>query len=388
MPKGMCRARLLQGLLVLSLAASCGGPEEELELQVGERSLTAAVEQWRKLVEKYFKYQHVTWALNIIKCESGGNPNAYNSSSGASGLFQHLKQYWPARATAAGFPGASPFNAEANIAASAYLLYAAGGGPQHWSCKFSPYEDFNYVPQFYKNGQPVGCKPSCNGTKITAADCGVGDCAAYGATCVDDTLGVRCVSVFCPALGTKKVCASDKLIGDCDDGKITTGDCSVYGAFCSTAGGTAARCVSVYCAAGPSEVTKAHAVCLPDGKLAQCTAQGAVTNPMSCPAGESCVASGGSASCVKPGSPTPTPTPDAGPPPAGQDAGTPPIEPEPTPQTDAGPSWPTPPEPPSEPATVGGSELQGGCAVARTSAPPLPILLLLVLACLRRRCGR
>ncbi len=48
---------------------------------------------------------------------------------------------------------------KANIAASAYLLYAAGGGPQHWSCKFSPYEDFNYQPQFYKNGAPVGPPP-------------------------------------------------------------------------------------------------------------------------------------------------------------------------------------------------------------------------------------
>lgn len=380
----------LVAVLALSLAASCGGPEEE-EVQIGERSLTAAVEQWRKLVEKYFKYQHVTWALNIIKCESGGNPNAYNSSSGASGLFQHLKQYWPARATAAGFPGASPFNAEANIAASAYLLYAPGGGPQHWSCKFSPYEDFSYVPQFYKNGQPVGCKPSCNGTKITAADCGVGDCAAYGATCVDDSLGVRCISVFCPALGTKKVCASDKLIGDCADGKITTGDCSAYGAFCSTAGGTAARCVSSYCASGPSEVTKAHAICLPDGKLAQCTAQGSVTNPMACPSGQSCVASGGSASCVG-GSPAPSPAPDSGPPSQGADAGSPstppPPEPEPTPGADGGSSWPTPePELPTAPASAV-SELQGGCAVGGAPTSPstlLACLILLALASRRRR---
>jgi MYXO-CTERM domain-containing protein len=144
---------------LLALLGSCGGEELESEVRTNTYPITAAVEQWRKLVEKHFKYQHVTWGLNIIQCESGGDPNAYNSSSGASGLFQHLKQYWPARATAAGFPGASPFNAEANIAASAYLLYAAGGGPQHWSCKYSPFENFSYQPQFYKNGVAINPTP-------------------------------------------------------------------------------------------------------------------------------------------------------------------------------------------------------------------------------------
>ena len=369
--------RLLAGLLVLAVTASCG-PEPEDTIGIDRRPLPAAVEQWRKLVEKYFKYQHVTWALNIIKCESGGDPNAYNASSGASGLFQHLKQYWDARATAAGFPGASPFNAEANIAASAYLLYAPGGGPQHWSCKFSPYEDFNYVPQFYKNGVAVGCKPSCNGSKITGADCGVGDCAAYGATCVDDTLGVRCISVFCPALGQKKVCVSDKLIGDCDNGGLSTGDCSVYGAFCSTAGGTPARCVSVFCAAGPNEVTVPHSVCLPDGRLAQCTDVGAVTGAVACSEGESCIATAGTASCVKPS----TPAPDSGSPPSGADAGIAPS-PDPSPSPDPGGPGPDPELPPLA-GNPTPSELEGGCAVG--SAPTsLPWLWLLPLAWLRRR---
>lgn len=166
-------------IVALALAASslvaCGYEGEPIDSD--EQGLTAQVEQWRKLVEKHFKYQHVTWGLNIIKCESGGNPNAYNASSGASGLFQHLKQYWAARASAAGFPGASPFNGEANIAASAYLLYANGGGPQHWSCKFSPFEDFNYKPQYYKNGvavappTPCGTLPSAGGTISESGSC-------------------------------------------------------------------------------------------------------------------------------------------------------------------------------------------------------------------------
>jgi hypothetical protein len=212
---------LIAGLVLLAVTGSCG-PVEEQELTRETYALPAAVEQWRKPVEKYFKYQHVTWALNIIKCESGGNPNAYNSS-GASGLFQHMKQYWPARATAAGFPGASPFDPVANIAASAYLLYASG--PGQWSCKFSPFEDFNYQPQFYKNGVAVGCKLSCSGAKLTRSDCAVTDCAASSATCVDDTLGARCVSTLCPAQGQKKVCASGTQLGSCNNGGLSTSTC-------------------------------------------------------------------------------------------------------------------------------------------------------------------
>lgn len=47
-----------------------------------------APSEWRSLVLS------LPWdagtALRIIQCESGGNPNAYNRSSGATGLFQIL----------------------------------------------------------------------------------------------------------------------------------------------------------------------------------------------------------------------------------------------------------------------------------------------------------
>ena len=66
--------RLLPALSAcIALAAGCGDVDETCSTSF---PLTAQVEQWRKLVEKYFKYQHVTWGLNIIKCESGGDPNA------------------------------------------------------------------------------------------------------------------------------------------------------------------------------------------------------------------------------------------------------------------------------------------------------------------------
>ncbi|MBX3126848.1 MAG: hypothetical protein KF718_09020 [Polyangiaceae bacterium] len=217
--------------------------------------------------------------------------------------------------------------------------------------------DYKKILQFYYGADiqilkatgacTSGCEPkSCQGTKIVS-DCGVGDCAAYGATCVNDSLGVRCASVFCPAQGTKKVCVNDKLIGDCSDGAISTGDCSVYGAkcvddnlgarcvsvfcpdkgaaksclddsriidckdgaitgegdcgkfgaFCSKAGGSEARCVSVFCVADPSATPVAHDICLPDGRLAHCNAQGGVESPADCPADAPCTADSSGARC-------------------------------------------------------------------------------------------
>lgn len=89
------------------------------------------VEEWRSLVSAYFAPEHVDLALRIISCESGGDPNAQNPTSGAAGLFQQIPRYWEARVSAAGMPGGSIFDPIANVAASAYLAYTEGWG--HWS---------------------------------------------------------------------------------------------------------------------------------------------------------------------------------------------------------------------------------------------------------------
>jgi hypothetical protein len=93
-----------------------------------------SVEDWRPLVAHFFKAEHVDRALRIIRCESKGDPGARNPRTSASGLFQHLRRYWPMRAGAAGYPGASVFDPVANVAASAYLVYE-GGGWSHWTCR-------------------------------------------------------------------------------------------------------------------------------------------------------------------------------------------------------------------------------------------------------------
>ena len=89
------------------------------------------VEEWRSLVSAYFAPEDVDLALRVISCESGGDPNAQNRSSGAAGLFQQIPRYWEARVASAGMPGASIFDPIANVAASAYLAYTEGWG--HWA---------------------------------------------------------------------------------------------------------------------------------------------------------------------------------------------------------------------------------------------------------------
>ncbi len=100
------------------------------------------VEAWRPLVEKYWPANLVDCALNIIDLESKGDPRAYNSRTSAEGLFQHLSKYWKGRAAGAGFKDANglvatPYNAEANIAAA--WLIASGSDPWHRPWTVNPY---------------------------------------------------------------------------------------------------------------------------------------------------------------------------------------------------------------------------------------------------------
>ncbi|MFQ5947379.1 MAG: transglycosylase SLT domain-containing protein [Acidimicrobiia bacterium] len=90
-------------------------------------------QQWRPLIEAYFPPEAVDAAMVIMYCESRGNPASTNPWTGAAGLFQHLQQYWPGRAAAAGFSGASVYDPEANIAAAALLYNSQGWRP--WTCK-------------------------------------------------------------------------------------------------------------------------------------------------------------------------------------------------------------------------------------------------------------
>lgn len=64
----------------------------------------------------------------IADCESGHNPNARNSSSTASGLFQWIASSWRTASAAIGHAGASVFNGFLNAAAAAHRIVTSGTG--------------------------------------------------------------------------------------------------------------------------------------------------------------------------------------------------------------------------------------------------------------------
>ena len=109
-------------------------PEPEPEPEVSEEPEPPAdsgmgdgVEQWRGLVTAYFGGGLADTVLCLMQAESGGNPNAYNESSGASGLLQVLKSW----ASKFGYAPEDLFNPDVNLSISKALY--DDGGFNHWS---------------------------------------------------------------------------------------------------------------------------------------------------------------------------------------------------------------------------------------------------------------
>lgn len=83
--------------------------------------------QVRALVREYFQEEDVNRAIRVAWCQSRFNPTSSDPTSGGTGLFHHLTEFWPERAAAAGFSDAAPTDPEANVAAAAYAVYEEGG---------------------------------------------------------------------------------------------------------------------------------------------------------------------------------------------------------------------------------------------------------------------
>lgn len=111
------------------------------EWEAAVNSISPAAFAWKPLIEKHFREELWWEALQVLDCESRGNPNALHPASGASGLFQFLAGTWVLASTLSGNPGASPFDPEANVAAAAWLLEHSErvdhwrGRWGHWVCQ-------------------------------------------------------------------------------------------------------------------------------------------------------------------------------------------------------------------------------------------------------------
>lgn len=104
------------------------------------------VEKWRGLVERWFPERLVEEAMKIMACESGGNPEAVNPTSDATGLFQFLATTWEWVSKEAGVEGADRKNPVANVKAAAWLVSYSErtNHPQgrwgHWECRHVVYD--------------------------------------------------------------------------------------------------------------------------------------------------------------------------------------------------------------------------------------------------------
>ena len=85
-----------------------------------KRLIRCAAHHWNVDVSK---------ALYVADRESNFRHRAYNASSCAKGIYQHICVYWPDRAYKFGFKGRSAFNGRANIIVSMRMVSRVGWGP-------------------------------------------------------------------------------------------------------------------------------------------------------------------------------------------------------------------------------------------------------------------
>jgi MYXO-CTERM domain-containing protein len=142
------------------------------------------------------------------------------------------------------------------------------------------------------------CTDSCSGNILVSASCGHTDCTATGGRCVTAG-GAHCAFDACPATGSATVCADAHTVGTCSNGAITRHACGTN-ELCTSAGGTTAHCASTVCVASTTTAPMAHGVCLTNGQLAHCDANGVLGAGTACATGSTCEVMGGTAACVAP----------------------------------------------------------------------------------------
>ena len=84
---GVTAARLDDLHELIPLMVECS------RIEPGHQGMGFDAERWRALVGVYFDPDDVDRAICLMEKESGGNPNARNQSSGASGLMQVMPSW-------------------------------------------------------------------------------------------------------------------------------------------------------------------------------------------------------------------------------------------------------------------------------------------------------
>jgi len=97
--------------------------------------LTDATMNWCPMVAGHLARYHwnpgdLRHLMLLIECESNGDPNAINPTSGTSGLFQHRPVWWDGRSMQALGRIGDPFDPHDNIHVAVWLAKTQGFG--HW----------------------------------------------------------------------------------------------------------------------------------------------------------------------------------------------------------------------------------------------------------------
>ena len=115
-------------------------PQEKTSLKTAKNNQIAYNGSCYDYVDEMASKYNVDGDLmrRIIKAESGGNPNAKNKNSTASGCSQFIKSTWEETLRQMGREYISPFDARANVEAMAFKISRGGIGA--WNASKSKWD--------------------------------------------------------------------------------------------------------------------------------------------------------------------------------------------------------------------------------------------------------
>jgi len=133
------RRALIAALAGASLLAGLpvGAQAEEVPVHVCDYDWRDGTFQLKQLIRcaarRWDSPGAPTKAVEVARCESHLDPDAYNSG-GYAGLYQQATRYWPDRADRWGQPNRSVYNARANIIVSIRMARALGSWSAWGGC--------------------------------------------------------------------------------------------------------------------------------------------------------------------------------------------------------------------------------------------------------------
>jgi hypothetical protein len=110
---------------------ACSTDAEQTECEThrgfrGSGQSKETAEEWREVVTEVFTEWEITeeieHGLQIIACESVGDPFQITRPTFVTGIFQHHPRFWEQRTGWAGIPGASIFDPHAQATVAAWLV--------------------------------------------------------------------------------------------------------------------------------------------------------------------------------------------------------------------------------------------------------------------------